>query len=138
MRAPASGRPLTYSGPRPERSRPGRNLGRGALAGPNTEPDLLIPQRSDAFEAAPAPARAGAATSKPVLARGAIGTAVRQLQRALMKLGHLSSDGYASGPGVFGPRTEQALQAFQHQAGLPSTGQVDALTERALQQSLHR
>jgi peptidoglycan hydrolase-like protein with peptidoglycan-binding domain len=67
-----------------------------------------------------------------------LGSAVRSLQRALVKLGHLSREDFASGPGVYGPRTAQAVRSFQLQAGLSPSGQLDALTELALQQTVRR
>src|SRR5690606_31251836 len=52
------------------------------------------------------------------LSRGARGESVRQLQQMLRRIG------YDAGPddGIFGPRTERALRAFQRGAGLPDTG----------------
>lgn len=156
MRAPATGRPITQSGPRPGPSRAAAGRA-GALSGPHTEPDLQLPVPRDGFEISrvsrtkessqvsrirPAPMRdvfstAPARARKP-LARGSLGSAVRSLQRALVRLGHLSREDFASGPGVFGPRTAQAVRAFQLQAGLSPSGQLDALTELALQQSARR
>jgi cell wall-associated NlpC family hydrolase len=66
---------------------------------------------------------AAAATSGDLnLDRGATGSSVRTLQQAL----GVSVDG------VFGPRTEQAVKAYQAGHGLPATGHVGPLTTSAL------
>ncbi len=54
--------------------------------------------------------------------------AVMQLQR---ELGQLN---YYEGPvdGVMGPQTTAAIQDLQRQAGLPQTGQMNAVTQAAL------
>lgn len=127
------------------------------LAGPQTDPEIAVtgprddfdvarisrlPERSQvsSVRAAPVPDLFDTAPSRSrrTLARGAMGAPVRRLQRTLVKLGHLTREAFATGPGVFGPRTEQAVRAFQLQAGLSPSGQVDALTELALQQSARR
>lgn len=38
---------------------------------------------------------------------------MKQLQAALVKLGHMTAEQVATGPGLFGPKTEAALKAFQ-------------------------
>lgn len=59
--------------------------------------------------------------------RGATGEAVRALQQALAARGHaLAVDG------VFGPRTEQAVRAFQAASGLVADGIVGPSTRAAL------
>jgi peptidoglycan DL-endopeptidase CwlO len=66
---------------------------------------------------------AAAATSGDLsLDRGATGPSVRTLQQAL---------GVAA-DGVFGPKTEQAVKAYQASHGLPATGHVGPLTTDAL------
>jgi peptidoglycan hydrolase-like protein with peptidoglycan-binding domain len=54
----------------------------------------------------------------PVLREGSRGSEVRHLQRQLSVLG------FKPGPvdGIFGPRTEAALKAFQHSRGLSANG----------------
>lgn len=66
--------------------------------------------------------------SSGVLARGARGPEVSQLQERLNELG------YGSGPvdGVFGPITQGAVRRFQMQNELNTTGRVDAATAGAL------
>lgn len=58
--------------------------------------------------------------SRPTLSLGSLGPDVQQLQRALLALGaHLSPDGR------FGPETQDAVVAFQREAGLVVDGVVD-------------
>lgn len=58
--------------------------------------------------------------SRPTLSLGSLGPDVQQLQRALQAIGaHLSPDGR------FGPETQDAVVAFQREAGLVVTGVVD-------------
>ena len=68
-----------------------------------------------------------------VLQRGARGAAVRAVQSALVANGHsIAVDG------IFGPRTQAAVRAFQLSRSLPGTGRVDAGTRRALERPLRR
>jgi Putative peptidoglycan binding domain len=97
-----------------------------ALANPNllrVGQQLAIPR--DSFEPAQPPAFA-------TLARGAMGTSVQRLQQRLLRSGFLSQGAFATGPGVYGPRTEAAVRAFQASRGLPQSGQADARTQAAL------
>ncbi|MEL6348034.1 MAG: peptidoglycan-binding domain-containing protein, partial [Myxococcota bacterium] len=57
---------------------------------------------------------------------------IRDLQLELSRLG------FAPGPldGLWGPRTEGALQRFQRRAGLPASGTQTAQTRRALRRFL--
>jgi peptidoglycan hydrolase-like protein with peptidoglycan-binding domain len=57
---------------------------------------------------------------------------VADLQRKLVARGYLTLKSMATGPGVFGPRTEQAVKGLQVEAGLPETGMVGARTWAAL------
>lgn len=67
-----------------------------------------------------------------VLRRGATGSSVRALQLKLVSKGYLARNDFASGAGVFGPRTETAVKRLQVEAGLPVTGIVDQRTAVAL------
>lgn len=80
-----------------------------------TPPVLRRPVAVDSFERA-------------ALQRGAIGPSVEAWQKKLVSLGYLTRNQKASGPGVFGPRTEAATAAFQRACGLPASGQVTPAT----------
>ena len=69
-----------------------------------------------------------AAVPGEVLRRGSRGDAVCRLQQALAARGH--DPGAADG--VFGPRTDRAVRAFQRAAGLTADGVAGPLTWRAL------
>jgi putative peptidoglycan binding protein len=70
---------------------------------------------------------------KTTLRRGDAGLAVRTLQRALRRLG------FAVGvDGVFGPKTEEAVIAFQRAHGLSADGVLGAQTARALNSALEK
>jgi len=73
-----------------------------------------------------------------VLLRGATGAGVREVQRKLMSLGYLTPEAVATGPGVFGPRTEDAVRAFQKRHGLKNTGVVGSYTQAALSAAMVR
>lgn len=62
---------------------------------------------------------------------GSKGPQVEALQDKLVKLGYMTEEQKATGPGIFGPRTEGALKSFQTDIGLPATGKTDAATNKA-------
>jgi peptidoglycan hydrolase-like protein with peptidoglycan-binding domain len=74
-------------------------------------------------------------TNRATLFFGTAGTAVRELQTLLRnyanKIGSRSLHP-GSIDGVFGIKTEAAVQAFQRQVFLPNTGVVDEMTWRSL------
>lgn len=72
------------------------------------------------------------AADTPVLARGATGAPVRQLQDGLVRLGLLDEGTKRAGYGNFGPATESSVRALQTSLGLSATGQLDARTRAAL------
>jgi peptidoglycan hydrolase-like protein with peptidoglycan-binding domain len=78
---------------------------------------------TDGFEGQP---------STVALQRGSTGPAVRALQAQLVKTGFLKHADVATGPGVYGPRTEQGVKAFQLSNGLAPTGVAGSATLRAL------
>ncbi len=82
------------------------------------------------------PSRTGLPVPQVDLQRGARGEAVRQLQTALVRLGYMSQADMNTGPGIFGPRTEAALKAFQSANGVPATGYYGPLTRTALTRAL--
>ena len=65
--------------------------------------------------------------------KGNRGDSVREVQEMLISLGYL--DGEADG--IFGPKTERAVQAWQKDNGLETTGMVDEETIQALQKRLY-
>jgi peptidoglycan hydrolase-like protein with peptidoglycan-binding domain len=71
-------------------------------------------------------------SSVTVLHRGMTGPAVRALQDRLVKAGALTLADVATGPGVYGPRTEAGVKRFQASVGLPVTGVADRQTQAAL------
>jgi peptidoglycan hydrolase-like protein with peptidoglycan-binding domain len=90
------------------------------------DPGARLPRpAADRFDGPTAPASAR-------LQRGAVGPAVRALQDRLVRVGALTASDVASGPGVFGPRTEAGVRRFQARVGLPSTGIATPETLQAL------
>ena len=74
-----------------------------------------------------------AATNSPVLAKGARGDGVKELQKLLVDLGFPLPKSLASrsADGVFGPETEGAVRDFQSSRGLKADGIVGKLTMAA-------
>jgi peptidoglycan hydrolase-like protein with peptidoglycan-binding domain len=66
------------------------------------------------------------------LRRGSRGAEVERLQDSLVALGYMTAAQKATGPGIFGQRTEHALKAFQRNNGLQPSGVLDAETYRKL------
>ena len=60
------------------------------------------------------------------------GPEVELLQQELVDLGHLPMETFRTGPGTFGSRTEEALQAFQSAVELNASGVHDAATRAAI------
>ena len=65
------------------------------------------------------------------LKRGSSGAEVKQLQAALVKLGHMTQAQMNTGAGNFGPLTEQSLKKFQASHGVSATGFYGPLTRAA-------
>lgn len=93
---------------------------------------LEIPQKSDSRRSEATRPSASGRSRPTTLHRGMTGPWVAELQRKLVAKGYLSLKAMATGPGVFGPRTEQAVKGLQVEAGLPETGMVGARTWAAL------
>ena len=70
------------------------------------------------------------------LKRGMKGPAVKELQSALVKLGKMSAAEMATGPGVFGPRTDAAVKRFQVSQGIQPSGYYGPKTRAALAKAL--
>lgn len=66
------------------------------------------------------------------LQRGSEGPEVRHVQERLLALGFMSARDFNTGPGVFGPRTEAAVTAFQAARKLTVDGVVGPKTLAAL------
>ena len=102
--------------------------------GPKTRAEML----KDLTPAKPAPNKpAPAVTAPPAgLERGSNGPAVKQLQSALVKLGHLTQAQMNTGPGVYGPATEAAVKSFQSQWKLGVDGEYGPKTKAAMDKAL--
>jgi putative peptidoglycan binding protein len=101
-----------------------------AQTSPGTTPPKTQPQPA----AAPTARPAIVVSPATMLRAGDHGPAVRTLQRALRRLGFA----VGSPDGVFGPKTEAAVIAFQRAHGLSADGLVGAKTARALNRALAR
>jgi peptidoglycan hydrolase-like protein with peptidoglycan-binding domain len=70
------------------------------------------------------------------LAPGATGPDVVALQDALVEVGALDEAALATGPGIYGPRTEAAVRHFQQAHGLAPSGRYDDATRAWLERRL--
>ncbi|MBI3181333.1 MAG: LysM peptidoglycan-binding domain-containing protein [Myxococcales bacterium] len=96
---------------------------------------ILVGQRlvvPDSF----APSTRDSGAPRAELRRGALGEAVKELQLALIRLGHMSRAQMQTGPGIFGPRTEAAVKAFQRQHRIPPSGVYGPVTRKAMERAL--
>lgn len=92
-------------------------------------PEIKAPKPSETPEPGePTPSPTPDMTVYETLQKGMNGEAVRKLQAQLAALGYLQG----SADGVFGGKTEAAVQAFQQASGLPVTGIADSETQRKL------
>ena len=64
------------------------------------------------------------------LREGDTGPKVKQLQDALVKLKYMTAAQVATGPGIFGSKTETAVKKFQADHKLPTTGYYGELPTR--------
>jgi len=101
----------------------GHRVALDGIYGPKTAGAVKAFQRSRGL---PATGRVDGATLRSLerpVQRGDRGAAVRQLQR------QLNNNGAGLGvDGVFGPKTERALRAFQRSSGVSQTGRLDGRT----------
>jgi peptidoglycan hydrolase-like protein with peptidoglycan-binding domain len=67
------------------------------------------------------------------LEKGETGPEVLQLQKALVKTGHLKQSDMNTGPGTFGPKTEAALKSFQADHGVEAIGRYGPKTRAAFE-----
>ncbi len=100
------------------------------MAPPVTNRSRVSPQTA----ATPNPVSGSAPTGE--LQKGMTGTAVKQLQSDLVKLGYMTQRQMNTGPGHFGPRTVEALKAFQSAHHLTADGIYGPRTGEALQRAL--
>jgi len=84
----------------------------------------------------PAPKPPSVTAPAPGLERGDSGSAVKQLQSALVKLGYMSQAQMSTGVGVYGPKTEAAVKKFQAAWKLGVDGEYGPKTKAALQKAL--
>lgn len=80
----------------------------------------------------PAPTNPTTPVGTENLQRGSRGAAVERLQDDLIRLGFMTAGQKATGAGIYGPRTENAVENFQRAAHLPVTGRADDATRRAI------
>jgi peptidoglycan hydrolase-like protein with peptidoglycan-binding domain len=72
----------------------------------------------------------------PGLRYGMRGPEVQKLQEALVKLGYMTREEMATGPGIFGPRTWRALAHFKGAHGLKKLGVYGPKAAEALARAL--
>lgn len=95
------------------------------IVGPKTRAAI---ERAKSNQALPVP------TAR--LQEGARGEQVKQLQNALVRLGFMTRAEMNTGPGIFGPRTDDALRDFQRSRNLTADGIYGPLTRAALTNAL--
>ena len=106
--------------------------------GSNPPPPTTTPAATHPTTTTPSPITPPSSTTVPTLTSGLLrqgtsGADVKALQQALAAAGH--SPGTTDGD--FGPKTEQALIAFQHAAGIPADGVYGPQTKAALEKKLN-
>lgn len=89
------------------------------VQGPQLPPGFTPPQRSQNAPQQAQPAQAVSSTVDPFIRRGQT---------------FLKEAGFNPGPidGLMGPKTQAGFTAFQQAQGIPTTGQLDAATQRAI------
>ncbi|QUV80208.1 MULTISPECIES: LysM peptidoglycan-binding domain-containing protein [Chloracidobacterium] len=113
----------------------GRAAG-GSSPAPTPTPQPPAPTPPPATPPSTTPPTTG--LPQATLRQGDRGEAVRALQQSLIRLGYMTEAAYNTGPGVFGPRTDAALRAFQRDAGITVDGIYGPQTRQALTQALAR
>ncbi|WP_224240637.1 glucosaminidase domain-containing protein [Hyalangium gracile] len=119
-----TGELVTFSGGNPPR--------------PGTTPSAPTPSQGTGGTPSTTPPKGGTSlkgTKLPAgdLEKGARGPEVEQLQKALVKLGHMTQKEMSTGPGIFGPRTESALKEFQAAHGVDAIGRYGPKTRAAFE-----
>jgi peptidoglycan hydrolase-like protein with peptidoglycan-binding domain len=108
--------------------------------GPQTEAALKNFQRDnhiDAGGALDAETQAAFTELNTGVRTGSRGNVVRGLQDRLVEVGALTVAEVASGPGIFGPKTDAALKTFQRNHGIDPTGVLTDETYQSLLLSAH-
>jgi peptidoglycan hydrolase-like protein with peptidoglycan-binding domain len=107
-------------------------------AAPNQPPAPTQPTTPSTPPRPPAPSTpATPGVPQSDLRKGATGPEVKQLQDSLVKLGYMTREQVATGPGTFGPKTEAAVQKFQADKGIsPASGNYGPKTRAALAEAL--
>lgn len=109
--------------------------GQGAApASGNQSPMTPNPPTNATNQAAPTnSAQPAANIGGGTLRRGMRGENVKELQKELVRLGFMTQAEMNTGPGVFGPRTQRALRAFQAANNIAVDGVFGSQSRRALQ-----
>ncbi|MFE8604697.1 peptidoglycan recognition protein family protein [Archangium violaceum] len=103
--------------------------------GPKTRAEML--KDLTPAKPAPTPSKPSGVTAPPAgLERGSTGAAVKQLQSALVKLGHMTQAQMNTGPGIYGPATEAAVKKFQSQWKVGVDGEYGPKTKAAMDKAL--
>ncbi|QEU92272.1 L,D-transpeptidase family protein [Streptomyces kanamyceticus] len=123
---------IDTDGGRPSASATGGGDGKPGASAPATPPPDPTPDRTDPSRAPdpsePAEPSRPAEPPKTLMARGAHGGQVRELQARLRQVAWLHENPTAT----YGPATAGAVEGFQGKRGLPRTGDVDTVTWQRL------
>jgi peptidoglycan hydrolase-like protein with peptidoglycan-binding domain len=108
------------------------------ISGPKTRAALTKALEPASKPPATPPATGGKVDVPQVdLRRGAEGPEVKKLQDGLVKLGYMTREQVATGPGIFGPKTEAAVSRFQADKGIsPASGLFGPKTRAAMEKAL--
>jgi peptidoglycan hydrolase-like protein with peptidoglycan-binding domain len=98
------------------------NLPQTEAAAPNTPPTPAPRPEAPSDEVGRVWTQFRGISNGRTMRRGSVGEDVKQLQDALVSLGHLSPRDRATGPGIFGPRTDAAVRRFQADRNLSVDG----------------
>lgn len=97
---------------------------------------IANPNRINVGQVIKLPGGGSATVPSNNLKRGMQGAAVRELQSSLVKLGYMTQSQVNTGPGIFGPKTEAAVKAFQSSHGITPSGIFGTNTRAAMTKAL--